>query len=203
MLRKYDLQEATWYLDNPVKKSLWTSNIKRKIHSYWSNTIVQLLPLYKGLDHLTMGDLEKEKIHPLFKMNCHSAIDTARLPVKLKLLTGSYILQSKRIKMYKDETDPKCLLCSKDDETVTHFILNCEQLRNVRNNILLETVDVLNSLGIQFNELLDNEKLQITLDITPVATSRKLSPASIAKVERLTRRLIYQLHIARYKIVCG
>ena len=86
---------------------------------------------------------------------------------------------------------------------MTHFILHCVQLRNIRNKILLETVDVLNSLGIQFNELLDSEKLQIILDITPVATTKKLSPASVAKVERLTRRLIYQLHIARYKIVCG
>ncbi|CAG2206811.1 unnamed protein product [Mytilus edulis] len=203
MLRKYNLQEAIWYMDHPVKKSLWTSNIKRTVHNYWSKSIVQLLPLYKGLDHLTTGNLDKGKIHPLFRINCHSAIDTARLPVKLKLLTGSYILQSKRIKMYKDETDPKCLLCSKDDETVTHFILHCIQLRNIRNKILLETVEVLNSLGIKFNELLDSEKLQIILDITPLATSRKLSPASVAKVERLTRRLIYQLHIARYKIVCG
>jgi hypothetical protein len=26
-------------------------------------------------------------IHPLFKINCHSAVDAARLPITLKLLT--------------------------------------------------------------------------------------------------------------------
>ena len=33
-------------------------------------------------------------IHPLFKINCHSAVDAARLPIKLKLLTGIYILRA-------------------------------------------------------------------------------------------------------------
>jgi hypothetical protein len=61
-------------------------------------------------------NLETGKVHPLFKINCHSAIDTAKLPIKLKLLTGTYILQSKRIRMYKNEIDPKCLLCAKEEE---------------------------------------------------------------------------------------
>ena len=203
MLRKYDLQEAIWHLNNPAKKSTWAANIKRTIHSYWHQAIMELLPLYKGLSYITAGNLEKGKIHPLLSINCHSAIDTARLPVKLKLLTGSYILQSKRIRMYKDETDPKCLLCTKEDETIEHFILKCERLSKQRNAILSELVAVLDSLEIRFSQLSANEKLQIILDITSATKTRKISPASVANVERLTRRLVHQLHIARFKIVCG
>jgi hypothetical protein len=50
-----------------------------------SGSIIQLLPLYKGLNFLTAENLETGKAHPLFKINCHSAIDTAKLPIKLKL----------------------------------------------------------------------------------------------------------------------
>jgi hypothetical protein len=64
-------------------------------------------PLYSGLQYLSYENLGNGKTHPIFKVNCHSPVDIARLPVKLKLLPGSYILQSKRIKMYKSETDPK------------------------------------------------------------------------------------------------
>jgi hypothetical protein len=61
-----------------------------------------------------------------------------RLPTKLKLLTGSYILQSNRIKMFKNEANILCLLCSKDKEKIEHFILDCERLEEVRKPILQE-----------------------------------------------------------------
>ncbi|CAC5374709.1 unnamed protein product [Mytilus coruscus] len=178
MLRKYDLQEASWYLNNPVKKTVWTSTIKKTIYNHWNRSIVQLQPLYKGLSFLTTENLRRN-IHPLLKINCHSTIDTARLPVKLKLLTGSYILQSKRIRMNKDETDPKCLLCAKEEENIEHFILKCESLRIVRNAILHEITTTLNAMVIQFDELSTNEKLQHVLDLTPVAKAKKLSPVSV------------------------
>ncbi|CAC5415628.1 unnamed protein product [Mytilus coruscus] len=205
MLRKYDLQEASWYLNNPVKKTVWTSTIKKTIYNHWNRPIVQfqLQPLYKGLNFLTTENLRTRNIHPLLKINCHSTIDTARLPIKLKLLTGSYILQSKRIRMYKDETDPKCLLCAKEEENIEHFILKCESLRIVSNAILHEITTTLNAMGIQFDELSTNEKLQHILDLMPVAKAKKLSPVSVVQIECLTRRLLYQLHIARYKMVCG
>ena len=168
MLRKYDLKEASWYLDNPVKKTILTSIVKKTVYSNWSGSIIQLLPLYKGLNLITAENLETGKIHPLFKINCHSAIDTARLPIKLKLLTGTYILQNKRIRMYKNEIDPKCLLCAKEEENIEHFILNCKSLSKIRNTILQELIATFNTLGIKFNELSANEKLQHILDVTQV-----------------------------------
>jgi hypothetical protein len=59
-----------------------------------------------------------------------------------------------------------------------------------------------NKLGIEFDELSASEKLQHILDITPVVKTKKLSPASVVEIERITRRLLYQLHIARYKMIC-
>ena len=142
-------------------------------------------------------------IHTLFKINCHSAVDAARLPIKLKLLTDTYILQSKRIRMYKNETDPKCLLCAKEEENIEYFILNCKSLSKVRNTILQEIIlTTFNKLGIEFDELSASEKLQHILDITHNYKTKKLSPASVVEIERLTRRLLYQLHIARYKVIC-
>jgi hypothetical protein len=87
MLRKYDLKEASWYLDNPVKETIWTAIVRKMVYSHWSGSIIQLLPLYKGLNFLTVENLKTGMIHPLFKLNCHSAVDAARLPITLKLLT--------------------------------------------------------------------------------------------------------------------
>ena len=113
MLRKYDLKEASWYLDNPVKKTIWTAIVKKTAYSHWSGSIIQLLPLYKGLNFLTVENLKTGMIHALFKINCHSAVDAARWPIKLKLLTGTYILQSKRIRMYKKRDRSKMFIMCK------------------------------------------------------------------------------------------
>ena len=43
-----------------------------------------------------------------------------------------------------------------------------------------------NKLGIEFDELSASEKLQHILDITPVVKTKKLSPASVVEIERLT-----------------
>jgi hypothetical protein len=59
----YDLKEASWYLDNPVKKTIWTSIVKKTVYSHWSGSIIQLLLLYKGLNFLTAENLKTGKIH--------------------------------------------------------------------------------------------------------------------------------------------
>jgi hypothetical protein len=104
--------------------------------------------------------------------------------------------------MSKKDIDPKCLLCAKEDENIEHFILNCKSLSKLTNITLQELITPFNRLRIEFDELSANEKLQHILDVTPVVKTKKLSPASVVEIERLTRRLLYQLHIARYKVIC-
>jgi hypothetical protein len=126
VLRKYNLWEESWYLDNSPKKSVWTSTVKRNNYEHWSKSITQSIPYYKSLQYLSCENLEKGTLHPILKINCKSKGDLRRLPIKLKLLTEAYILQSNRIKIYKNELNILCLLCEKDGETIEHFILDCE-----------------------------------------------------------------------------
>jgi hypothetical protein len=68
------------------------------------------------------------------------------------------ILQSNKIKMYKNEPNAMCLLCEKDGETIEHFILDCEQLKEVREPIIQEIDRVLNDCNITT----DQAEIQIT-----------------------------------------
>jgi hypothetical protein len=68
------------------------------------------------------------------------------------------ILQSNKIKMYKNEPNALCLLCEKDGETIEHFILDCEQLKEVREPIIQEIDRVLNDCNITT----DQAEIQIT-----------------------------------------
>jgi hypothetical protein len=51
------------------------------------------------------------------------------------MLTGTYILQTIRTKMYADE-DAKCQLCKVETETLEHLLLDCTEPLNIRNPIL-------------------------------------------------------------------
>ena len=195
--RKYELKEAISYLDEPESKTKWTRTVKEAVYKKWVDKITSLIPLYKGLTFLTFENLEKGKIHPLFKVNCHTGKDISRLSVKLKLLTGSYILQSKRIRMYKTETEATCLLCKEKEETMEHFILGCRCLETIRNTLLHELVTKLKECDIDFWQLNESNKIQLILDSTTIGKTRKITSASAQLVEILTRRLIFQLHITR------
>ena len=167
ILRKYNLNEPIEYLNRPIKKSTW-SNITRKcIHEFWSKAILEIVPLYTGLDHLSSYNLGKGKIHPLLKVNCQSTSDIMRLPIKLKILTGSYTLQTKRVRMYQKEEDPTCLLCNSNKENIEHVVLTCKNLSGTRDPILLELDNYLSNCNIIFGSLTRHSQLQIIM----VATS--------------------------------
>jgi hypothetical protein len=50
-------------------------------------------------------------MHPILKHRCYSSLDMSRIPAKLRLVTGTYVLQTTHIKYYRNESDPTCLLC--------------------------------------------------------------------------------------------
>jgi hypothetical protein len=56
------------------------------------------------------------------------------------MLTGTYILQTIRTKMYADE-DAKCQLYKVETETLEHLLLDYTELSNIRNPILRQIQD--------------------------------------------------------------
>ena len=139
MLIKYNLQDPEYYLDNPMTKRLWITSIKREIQNYWQELITSMASYYPRLKYLNSADYRPGNIHPLFK--CSSSIEISRIPPKLKMLTGTYILQTIRTKMYADE-DAKCQLCKVETETLEHLLLDCTELSNIRNPILRQIHDI-------------------------------------------------------------
>ncbi|KAH3796782.1 hypothetical protein DPMN_150353 [Dreissena polymorpha] len=65
------------------------------------------------------------KLHPVLQVGCLSALEVTRLPVRLRLLTGTYILQVNRSRFNQYAIDPVCPNCKEADKTVEHFLLQC------------------------------------------------------------------------------
>ena len=132
------------------------------------------------------------------KHRCYSSLNISWIPVKLRLVIGTYVLQTKRIKYYRNETEPTCLLCGAAEENVLHFILQCEKLQS-------ERVAEINAIwqnefqnNENFTDLSEIDQLQLLMD---QGKTYKKNSASVARLEGLSRRLMFKLHIKRTKLL--
>ena len=55
---------------------------------------------------------------------------------KVRLMSGTYMLQATRAKFNQHEVDPLCLLCHKEPENTEHFLLRCESFSGIRQPFL-------------------------------------------------------------------
>jgi hypothetical protein len=102
---KYDILNIYNYLENPLSKNQWKKMIKTKNYAYWKSRLLEEAKLYKSLkfmdNHLTFG-----KVHPLAKSTTCNLGDIARIPIRLKIVTGNYILQSDKTAFSKKSNLP-------------------------------------------------------------------------------------------------
>ena len=75
-----------------------------------------------------------------------------------KILTGTCILQTNRVKFNQNEVNPTCQLCNSASETLQHFIIDCKFLESVRDPVLFDTKKV----------------IKVLLDICPVTARYSL-----------------------------
>ena len=75
-----------------------------------------------------------------------------------KILTGTCILQTNRVKFNQNEVNPTCQLCNAASETLQHFIIDCKFLESVRDPVLFDTKKV----------------IKVLLDICPVTARYSL-----------------------------
>jgi hypothetical protein len=67
--------------------------------------------------------------------------DVGRIPIRLKIVTGIYILQTHRAK-YSNGTavSPLCTLWHKTDENLQHLVLSCDALQTIRAPLLHKNI---------------------------------------------------------------
>jgi len=146
LLLKYDLEDPIILLENTIKKEEWKRTVNKAINFKWKTQFLETKKLYKNLQYLNVGNPYYKGIHNLLRINCKSARDVDRILVKLKLITGTYLLQTSKATIKKNDKDGVCLICGGDDETVEHFILQCPALSVVRDPVITEISFILYDL---------------------------------------------------------
>ena len=106
------------------------------LYGFKSQIYIRLLPIYK-LHYKSKLDITRyyssmkyiegrytiEQIHPLLSTNTSCTRDINRIPVPVKIATGTYITCSLTEQNYSGYVSPLCKLCSENNEELSHFVL--------------------------------------------------------------------------------
>ena len=196
---KYDLPLPWDLFDSPPNKLAWKKRVKQQVDIYWSEAIKSRALLYPSLKYLQAQSYVPGSNYPVIRETL-GVKGVPRIHTKVKILTGSYILQVNRASFNQNQVSPTCLLCKEEEETTEHFMLYCSSLNSIRQSILDEMIQIGYCLGMMDDSEDDSQLLEIILDSTTVFREHpELDNADFVRLERQTRRLYYALHTERYK----
>lgn len=85
---------------------------KKKVNIYWFERISFEAKIFKSLQHLS-SLFRIDQCNPIAKTCIANTRDISRIPVQLKIATGSYILQTNRAVFNKENGNATCKLCTK------------------------------------------------------------------------------------------
>ena len=106
----YDLGEIDDLLNSPIPKLQWKRTVVKKVPEKVKQNMIDIACLFKSLKYLNKQEYTPGKIHPVLGITLISVREITRLPVQLKLVTGSYLFQTTRSAFNQNEIDPTCLL---------------------------------------------------------------------------------------------
>jgi hypothetical protein len=167
-------------------------SLRSNICKYWKAIISEGASSKSSLQcfnrPLSPGDT-----HNIWISASTDSISIKKACVKARLVTGVYVLQKDRSKLYGSRVKPECVLCKDGDEDRNHFILKCRTLDNVRTVFMTKLKNIFIKIGhvwLYTRELL----LQLILDLTHPSIPMKLQGVDVRyKIESIARGLCFEL----------
>ncbi|CAC5373908.1 unnamed protein product [Mytilus coruscus] len=126
------------FLDTITTKETWEKSMVNKIKIYWHRKILDEKEHFNSLQYLSPID-SLGHCHPLASISASDPKIVQKLPPRVKISTGGYILQSQRAKYNYNAVDPTCQLCKNGEETLSHipaYMCNfrCCKITHIRKN---------------------------------------------------------------------
>ena len=197
LLFKYHLPSAyDLFLDTPSKGS-WKSSVNKAVKAYHGRELKEEVAGQSSCKYVNLGLCSMYGTHNVWASTSSNPREVARAAVKAKVLTGTYNLQAKRSKFKSEEGGVLCKMCNEEPETREHFLTNCKKAEQIRDRYFPNILELLaEAIGKYWAEKIwskNSGKTQVILDCSRCVDNRDLQ----YEIERLTRNLIFALHLNR------
>jgi hypothetical protein len=228
--RTRDLVFRQYVVKGPKSKS-WITHMKLKLYKYSLPSIFDLLAdtptkaewkvtARNAVVEVAKRDLEEEAAakSTLTYLNAdytykvsHNAIavihnprEVYRANIKIRMITGTYVLQSSRLKFGRADIGT-CQLCGSGAEDITHMLLLCKSLSHIRDKYLPGIKDMVLSVCPDNQRVLYDPGLLTHLILDPshsrIAQEMYLPADQRKRLEVITRNFCYALHLGRSRIL--
>lgn len=202
LLHKYQLPNFLEIISSKVEKCQWKENVKKAVFQFWKKHIETEAQEKSTLQYL--NPLFNGKAHSIWTSTTHDSRDVKRANVKVKMLTGTYILQATKAAFNQTQITT-CPLCNEAEEDMVHFTVECKALEDCRQPIL-EVIKATIPLTYQnhpYTQWQARQTCQLVLDPThpSIQSILPIEQRVILEVEKLSRVLCYRLHAKRCKIL--
>ena len=201
LLYKYDLPNI-YHADKHIDSlEHWKTQVKTQVDSYIEVHCYR--DSKSSLRYLNVSSLKVGQTHPVWKSLTHDVRTVKRAYPKMRLLTGTYILQENQAKFNQYDVSDCCLLCGAGAETCVHFVAECPRLDVIRNGFREELRVILshnNPEGLVDGYLGVSEKfVELILDCSSESVRGQLciDNSMWHSTECLSRNLCYSLHQKR------
>lgn len=199
----YDFPSIFNLIDEIPSKLNWKKLVKEKVVSYWKQQVTLESKDKSSLKHLNSKPFEVNTVHNIWDNAGYDIISVMKATIKIKLVSGVYMLQSVRSKFSNKNISACCPLCGIEAEDKVHFILKCPELSKVREHFISELESVLSDVDVDVSErIVCNDELftQLILDVTNPCIPLVLQTSeTVFKIEAISRGLCFTLHKERCK----
>ena len=83
-------------MENPPSKFKWKMEVRKAVDKYWTEHISKISKYHSTMKWINISDYNNGNIHPALLSVQTSSKDISRTSIKLRILTGTYYLQSNK-----------------------------------------------------------------------------------------------------------
>ena len=179
-------------VESPPSKPLWKRDVNRAVNAYWMDELKAKAKDMSTAMYLDINRCTPGKVADIWCHNCD--------PIEARMASVKCCVQVQRYPLGYSHCAGKqkatiCTLCSKETETVEHFLLVCPALEASRRRYINRMAQYLPDPN-----LLDPVNADSLVKLI-MAPSLYVLEQNIPALEQVSRRLIYSLHCARSRLL--
>ncbi|KAK3108995.1 hypothetical protein FSP39_020463 [Pinctada imbricata] len=201
LLEKYQLPSIQSLKQSLPSKEQWKTIVHSAVDKFWNQVLLNDCEDKSSLISCNTRNLTIGKQHVIWKSLDNNMCDTKRGIVKVRILTGTYIVQSTVSKFNQHSVDPTCQLCRSAPEDYQHMLLECGALLPYRKRYLKDLKSIISQhCGPEsWSKLSLKQILQLCIDCTCLCENGTLilSQSTIYDIECVSRSLCYSVHCGR------
>ena len=212
LCHKYSLPSPLELLESPKPKFLYKNLVKKKVISFWENSLRAESETLKSLKYFNPYFMSLTKTHPIWTTATSSPAKVAMATVQAVMISGRYRTESLCSK-WKPQSSGCCLLsqdCSSSVEDLEHILRHCTALDPTRAKLTTfslkycdKTPNHVASLITKFLIDPNPEFCQFLLDCSTIPevikTCDVFGRSVLNELFNVTRTWVYTLHKDRLR----